>query len=231
LHCFRGLIPFKGKCVPFLHNDVAYELVIKLVPKQQMKSTALTENDLRNNYIRIQEILGFGECGLCYLYILVTNNNTDSFLEKMYILYSFTPTNRCKIENILSNFMSVEAKIPLINKEIIGFSAFQDTEFDKFILIHQCKNVLQVGSVTKCQSFSPERGQICPQIKLLKEEVKHVMTYHPRKEELVWNKDVNGSAFVCCDKYLSNQASLSPFKLYPYFQIIFINIVLVYING
>jgi hypothetical protein len=227
LHCFKGLIPFNGKCVPFLDNDKGFELLLKLVPTQNIKETDLGENDLQNHYISIQEILGFKKCGLCFVYIFVGKDSSSMFLQEMYVLFAFTPTTRCKIDNILSYFMSVETKLPLVlnlavHNTVVEYTASRDTGNARaLILSPNMKVILQVGTLSSCQSLPTERDRICSKVKLLKHEVKHVMKYHPRRRELLWTKEVNQSAFVCCDKYIGYHKSLSP-KLCPCISVTFI---------
>ncbi|XP_060570918.1 uncharacterized protein LOC132729214 [Ruditapes philippinarum] len=213
LHCFQSSLPFEGKCVPFLDYDIGYKLAIKLVPKEDLRQRELIETDLRNHYIHVQTKLGFKKCRLCQLYMFVEKGSTDILLQEIYIVFVFTPTPRCKTEDIWSKFMAAETKLPLIlnlpvNEKLVDFTASWDDARD-YRLTHW-KAVLEVEYKNKCRPVSPARGEICPKVQLLRHEVEHVKKHHPRADELIWTymKDGNGSAFVCCNNYISYERSL-----------------------
>jgi hypothetical protein len=115
--------------------------------------------------------------------------------------------------------MEAENKFPMllnltVNDKTVVFKA----SIDYTISLSLAKwTILQVKSPQLCRPFTPEHGEMCPKVKLLKHEVESVMKNHPRAEELFWvhnKEDINGSVFVCCNNYILNQTSLSSVKFH-----------------
>ena len=150
---------------------------------------------------------------------------------KIYLNFVFAPiAAQCKIEDIWSKFIAAEIILPFslnltVNDRQIAITAFwshrNDLNDDYHIYITQ-------KELNECQRFAPARGQICPNVKLLNEEVETVLKYHPRAKELRWiqnENEINGSAFVCTDKYIFFQHS-SHSSTYPLYSLITFVVIL-----